>query len=74
MSLPAMTLEDKFCVRRNGGTGGGGTGGGGWGHPKGANSMARSGFDCRKALAGPGGPFLSFLAQMDLEETSHLTL
>lgn len=51
-----------------------GGGGGGWGDPKGANSMAMFGFDFRKALVGPGGPFLSFLAQMDLEETSHLTL
>lgn len=51
-----------------------GGGGGGWVDPKGANSMAMFGFDFRKALVGPGGPFLSFLAQMDLEETSHLTL
>ena len=41
----------------------GGTRGGGWIHLKGANSMAKSGLCCRKALVGTiGGPFLLFLA------------
>ena len=33
-----------------------GTGGGGWVHPKGANSMAMSGFDC-ETLTGVGSHF-----------------
>jgi len=35
MSLPAMPFGDRFCMSRNGRTGGGG-----WVHPKGADSMA----------------------------------
>ena len=49
MSLPAMSLGLRFCVSRKGGTGEGG-----WVHPKGVNSMAMSGFACRKALVGTG--------------------
>jgi len=38
MSYPAVSLGDRFCMNREGGTGGG------WRmHPKGANSMAKSG-------------------------------
>ena len=49
MSYLAMSLGDRFCVSRKGGTGGGG-----WVHPKGANSMAISGFACEKPLVGAG--------------------
>ena len=70
MSHPAMSLGDRFCDSRKGGTGGGGwvhpgTGGGGWVHPEGANSMAVSGLCGRKVTLGrhwPGRPFLPFLA------------
>ena len=34
MSLPAMSLGDRLCVSRKGGTGGGGR----WVHPKGDNA------------------------------------
>ena len=49
MSLPAMSLGLRFCVRRKGGTGRGG-----WVHPKGANSMAASGLVFRSDLVGTG--------------------
>ena len=49
MSLPAMSLGLRFCMSRKGGTGGGG-----WVHPKGANSMAASGFVFRSDLVGTG--------------------
>jgi len=49
MSLPAMSLELKFCVSRKGGTGGGE-----WVHPKGANSMAASVLVFRSDLVGTG--------------------
>ena len=49
MSLPAMSLGLRFCVNRKGGTGGGE-----WVHPKGANSMAVSGFIFRSDLVGTG--------------------
>jgi len=49
MSLPAMSLELRFCVSRKGGTGGVG-----WVHPKGANSMAASGLVFRSDLVGTG--------------------
>ena len=49
MSLPAMSLGLRFCVSRQGGTGGGG-----WVHPKGANSMAASGLVFRSNLVGTG--------------------
>jgi len=49
MSLPAMSLELRFCVSRKCGTGGGG-----WVHPKGANSMAASGLVFRSDLVGTG--------------------
>ena len=42
-----MSLGDRFCKSRKGGTGGGG-----WVHPEGANSMAVSGFRGRKVLVG----------------------
>jgi len=45
MSLLAMSLGLRFCVSRKGGTGGGG-----WVHPKGANSMAASGFVLRSDI------------------------
>ena len=46
-SLPAMYLGLRFCVSRNGGTGGGeGV------HPKGANSMVASGLIFRSNLVG----------------------
>ena len=49
MSHPAMSLGDRFCNSRKGGTGGGG-----WVHPKGANSVAVSGLHGRKVLVGTG--------------------
>ena len=49
MSHPAMSLGDRFCDSRKGGTGGGG-----WVHPEGANSMAVSGLHDRKVLVGTG--------------------
>ena len=49
ISHPAMSLGDKLCVSRKGGTGGGG-----WVHPKGANSMAVSGLRGRKVMVGTG--------------------
>ena len=49
MSHPAMSLGDRFCDSRKGGTGGGG-----WMHPEGANSMAVSGLRDRKVLVGTG--------------------
>ena len=52
MSHPAMSLGDRFCDSRKGGTGGGG-----WVHPEGANSMAMSGLCGRKVLGGPFPPF-----------------
>ena len=57
MSHPAMSLGDRFCDSRKGGTGGGR-----WVHPKGANSMAVSGLRGRKVLVGTGRPFPPFLA------------
>ena len=45
MSLLAMSLGLTFCVSRKGG---------GWVHPKGANSMAASGFVLRSNLVGTG--------------------
>ena len=48
-SHPAMSLGDRFCDSRKGGTGGGG-----WVHPEGANSMAVSGLRGRKVLVGTG--------------------
>ena len=47
MSHPAMSLGDRFCDSRKGGTGGGG-----WVHPEGENSMAVSGLRSRKVLVG----------------------
>ena len=44
-----MSLGLRFCMSRKSGTGGGG-----WALPKGANSMAVSGFHGRKALVGTG--------------------
>ena len=55
MSHPAMSLGDRLCVSRKGGTGGGG-----WVHPKGANSMAASGLSFEQPLLEPGRPFLRF--------------
>ena len=49
MWLPAMSLGDRFCDSRKGGTEGGG-----WVHPEGANSMAVSGLRSKKVLAGTG--------------------
>ena len=49
MSHPAMSLGDRFCDSRKGGTGGGG-----WVHPEGTNSMAVSGLRGRKVLVGTG--------------------
>ena len=54
MSLPAMSLGLRFCMSRNGGTGGGG-----WVHPKGANSMAASGLAFRSDLVGTGRSYLA---------------
>ena len=44
-----MSLGDRFCDSRKGGTGGGG-----WVHPEGANSMAVSALRGRKVLVGTG--------------------
>ena len=44
-----MSLGDRFCDSRKGGTGGGG-----WVHPEGANSMAMSGLRGKKVLVGTG--------------------
>ena len=44
-----MSLGDRFCDSRKGGTGGGG-----WVHPGGANSMAVSGLHGRKVLVSTG--------------------
>ena len=49
MSHLAMSLGDRFCDSRKGGTGGGG-----WVHPEGANSMAVSGLHSRMVLVGTG--------------------
>ena len=49
MSHLAMSLGDRFCDSRKGGTGGGG-----WVHLEGANSMAVSGLRDRKVLVGTG--------------------
>ena len=49
MSHPAMSLGDRFCDSRKGGTGGGG-----WVHSKGANSMAVSGLSGKKVLVTTG--------------------
>jgi len=49
MSLLAMSLGLRFCVSRNGGTGGGG-----WVRPKGANRMTESGLVFRSDLVGTG--------------------
>jgi len=49
MSLLAMSLGLRFCVRRKGRTGGSG-----WVRPKGANSMAASGLVLRSDLVGTG--------------------
>ena len=46
MSLPAVSLGNRFCVSTKGGTGGGG-----WVHLKGKNSMTVSGF-CFKQMNG----------------------
>ena len=68
MSLPAMSLGLRFCVSRKGGTGGGG-----WVYPKGANSMAASGFVLRSDLVGTGRA-ISILFDINGVETSDLTL
>ena len=47
-----MSLGDRFCDSRKGGTGGGG-----WVHPEGANSMAVSELCGRKVLVGTGRAF-----------------
>ena len=44
-----MSLGDRFCDSRKGGTEGGG-----WVHPEGANSMAVSELHGRKVLVGTG--------------------
>ena len=49
LNYPAMSLGDRFCDSRKGGTGGGG-----WVHPEGANSMAVSWLRGRKVLVGTG--------------------
>ena len=49
MSHPAMSLGDRFCDSRKGGTGESG-----WVHPECANSMAVSGLRGRKVLVGTG--------------------
>ena len=45
MSLAATSFGDRFCLSRNGGTGGGG-----WVCPKDANRMAMSALVCEKPL------------------------
>jgi len=65
MSLPAMSLGLRFCVSRKDGTGVGG-----WVHPKGANSMAASGFVFRSDLVGTGRA----ISKWSYVETSDLTL
>ena len=62
MSHPAMSLEDRFCDSRKGGTGGGG-----WVHPEGANSMAMSGLRGGKVLVSTGRAIYIILAKMGLE-------
>ena len=57
MSYPAMSLGDRFCVSRNGGTGGSR-----WVHLKGTNSMALSGLGCEKLFVGAGQAISLFLA------------
>ena len=66
MSHPAMSLGDRLCVSRKGGTRGGG-----WVHPKGANSMAVSGLRAavQRSWSALGRPFPPILAQMDLESS-----
>ena len=49
MSFPAMSLGLRFWVSRKGRTEGGG-----WVHPKGANSIAASGFIFKSDLVGTG--------------------
>ena len=43
MSYLVISMEDRFCLSRKGGTGGGG-----WVHPKSANSMIMSGLGHEK--------------------------
>ena len=61
MSHPAMSLGDKFCDSRKGGTGGGG-----WVHPEGANSMAVSAHHSRKVLVSTGRAISTVFGIMDL--------
>ena len=49
MSLPAMSLELRFCASRKGGTGEGGRV-----STLGPGNMAASGLSCRKPLVSPG--------------------
>jgi len=51
MSLLAMSLGLSFRASRRGRTGGGG-----WVHPKGANSMAASGLNCKRHWVGHFSP------------------
>jgi len=68
MSLPAMTSRDRFSVSRKGGTGevGGCT-------RRVQTAWPRLGWCLEATWLALGGPFLSFLASMELE-TSDLTL
>ena len=43
------TAQKRFCVSRNGGTGGGG-----WGHPQGAVHMAAVRLGCKSNMVGTG--------------------
>ena len=59
VSLTAMSLGLRLCASRKGGTGGSR-----WISTLSPGNMAASGLSCRSAL---GGPFISYLAQMGLE-------
>jgi len=63
MSLPAMSLEDRFCFSRNGGTGGGK-----WVHPKGANNMPSLGSALKRPWLALDSPFLSSFAKNGLRK------
>ena len=63
-----MSLGDRFCDSRKGGTWEGG-----WVHPEGANSMAVSGLHGRKVLVGTGRA-ISIVFGINGSESSCLAL
>jgi len=68
ISLPAMSLGDRFCMSRKGGKGGG------WRvYPNGVNIMAVSELSYRKALVGLGWVISLLLCTIGVrKQSSHL--